>query len=76
MQIRLLAFAHTRDKLGFHETLVECAPGETARTIVSRLAPGLELASLRVAVDFEYRDWDAPIGAASEIALIPPVSGG
>jgi len=76
MQIRLLAFAHTRDELGFHETLVECASGETPRTIVSRVAPALELASLRVAVDFEYQDWDAPIGAASEIALIPPVSGG
>ena len=76
MQIRLLAFAHTREKLGFHEMMVECAPGDSPRTIVSRLAPALELASLRVAVDFEYQDWDAPIGAASEIALIPPVSGG
>jgi len=76
MQIRLLAFAHTREKLGFHETMVECAPEESPRTIVSRLAPALELASLRVAVDCEYQDWDAPIGAASEIALIPPVSGG
>ena len=76
MQIRLLAFAHAREKLGFHETLVECAPGESPRTIVSRLAPALELAGLRVAVDLEYQDWDAPIGAATEIALIPPVSGG
>jgi sulfur-carrier protein len=76
MQIRLLAFAHTREKLGFHETTVECDPGESPRTIVSRLAPALEVASLRVAVDYEYTDWDAPIGAASEIALIPPVSGG
>jgi molybdopterin converting factor small subunit len=76
MQIRLLAFAHARDHLGFHETVVEYVPGESPRTIVSRLAPALELASMRVAVDFEYRDWDAPIGAATEIALIPPVSGG
>jgi hypothetical protein len=29
------------------------------------LAPALDLAGLRVAVDFEYQDWDAPIGAAS-----------
>jgi molybdopterin converting factor small subunit len=76
MQIRLLAFAHTREKLGFHEAMVECAPGESPRTIITRLAPALDLAGLRVAVDFEYQDWDAPIGAASEIALIPPVSGG
>ena len=76
MQIRILAFAHIREQLGFHETTVECAPGESPRAVVSRLAPALELAGLRVAVDFEYRDWDAPMGAASEIALIPPVSGG
>ena len=76
MQIRLLAFAQTREKLGFHEMTVECAPEESPRIIVSRLAPSLELKGLRVAVDYEYRNWDSPIGAASEIALIPPVSGG
>ena len=76
MHVRLLAFAHTRDRLGFHERVVECAPDETPRAIISRLAPSLDLASVRVAIDSEYCDWDAAIGAAKEIALIPPVSGG
>ena len=39
-------------------------------------APELPVDTMRVAVDQEYHAWDAPIGDASEIALIPPVSGG
>ena len=76
MPVKLLAFAQTRDALGFHERTVACAPEETPRAILARVAPALDPAGLRVAIDGEYRDWDAPIGAASEIALIPPVSGG
>ncbi|MEA3209009.1 MAG: hypothetical protein QOE70_2066 [Chthoniobacter sp.] len=76
MQVRLLAFAQTQDQLGFRERAVECAEEESPRTILARLAPGFEAAGLRVAVDGEYHEWDAPIGAASELALIPPVSGG
>ena len=76
MPVKLLAFAQTRDLLGFHERAIDCAPGESPRAILARLAPALDPAALRVAVDGEYTDWDAPIGAATEIALIPPVSGG
>ena len=76
MPVKFLAFAQTRDLLGFHERMIECAPDETPRAIVARLAPTLDPAAMRVAVDGEYRDWDTPIGAATEIALIPPVSGG
>jgi len=76
MPVKLLAFAHTRDLLGFHERLIDCAPGETPRAILARLAPALSPAALRVAVDGEYHDWDTPIGPATELALIPPVSGG
>jgi len=76
MQVRLLAFAHTRDVLGFSELMVECAAAESPRAILFRVAPSLNLPSIRVAVDYEYHDLDAPIGTAREIALIPPVSGG
>jgi molybdopterin converting factor small subunit len=31
---------------------------------------------MRVAIDCEYWDWDTPVGPASELAIIPPVSGG
>jgi len=76
MQVKLLAFAQAQDRLGFHERLVECDAGESPRELLARIAPAFEPASTRVAVDCEYSDWDAPLGAASEIALIPPVSGG
>ena len=76
MSVKLLAFAQAGDQLGFRERVIDCAPGDTPRAILARLAPTLDPASLRVAVDCEYRDWDTPIGDATEIALIPPVSGG
>ena len=76
MQVRLLAFAQTRDQLGFDEHLVECDDDDTPRTLLARLLPGFSAVGLRVAGDCEYHDWDAPIGAAGEIAIIPPVSGG
>jgi molybdopterin synthase sulfur carrier subunit len=76
MQVKLLVFAQTRQQLGFGERFIECAPHDTPRTIVSRVAPALDVTSLRAALDCEYCAWDAPIGEARELALIPPVSGG
>ncbi len=76
MQLKILAFAHAQDQLGFRERIVECAPGDSPRAILVGLAPRFEGTGMRVAVDCEYHDWDAPVGAASELALIPPVSGG
>jgi molybdopterin converting factor small subunit len=76
MQVQLLAFAQAHEKLGFRERTVECMPGDTPRTLLARLAPGFEIATARVAIDHEYRDWDTPLGDARELAIIPPVSGG
>ena len=76
MQVNLLAFAQARDQLGWAERVVECGPEDTPRTVLARVAPELPVERMRAAVDQEYHDWDAPIGNASEIALIPPVSGG
>ena len=76
MQVKLLAFAQARDQLGFHERVVACEPGESPRSVLARIAPELRVEAMRVAVDQEYCAWDAPLGAVSEIALIPPVSGG
>ena len=76
MDITLLAFAQAKDDFGFSSRTVSCSPDDTPRMLVSRIAPAADLAHLRVAVDCEFADWDAPIGNAREIALIPPVSGG
>ena len=76
MQLKLLAFAQAADLLGFRERIVECSASDTARTVIDRLSGSEDLASMRVAIDGEYREWDEPIGNARELALIPPVSGG
>ena len=76
MQVKLLAFAQARDQLGWPERVVECQPEETPRAILARVAPAAGVEGWRVAVDEEYHSWDAPLGKAREIALIPPVSGG
>lgn len=77
MQLKILTFAQTRTQLGFSECSVECAPTDTPRAILRRLAPDFDPGrTVRVAVDLEYADWDQPVGAATELALIPPVSGG
>ena len=74
--MKIVAFATAREAAGFAEldTLVD--PAETPRTILRRIAPHLSLADLRAAIDCEYWDWDTPVGAAAELAIIPPVSGG
>jgi molybdopterin synthase sulfur carrier subunit len=74
--MRILAFAGARKEAGFAELDVAVEPAETPRGIVARVAPGLRVENLRAAVDCEYCDWDAPVGAAAELAIIPPVSGG
>ena len=79
MQVTILAFAQAHDRLGFGERVVECAPTDTPRQILERIgeASVMEVTvGMRVAVDQEYASWDAPIGEAREIAVIPPVSGG
>lgn len=77
IQVKLLAFAQAADRLGWREMFAECAPRETPREIIERIAPGFEPTSIRVAVNCEYQSWDDAVGAlAQEVALIPPVSGG
>jgi molybdopterin converting factor small subunit len=76
MQLKLLAFAQAHDALGFRERLVEFEPQESPRALLARVAPDFAPGVARVAVDCEYHAWDAPIGPAAELAIIPPVSGG
>lgn len=77
MKITILTFAQTRAQLGFTEKSVDCKPDETPREILRRLAPQFDPGrTVRVAVNQEYADWDKPVGNATELALIPPVSGG
>ncbi len=76
MKRTILAFAQARNDFGFSERFVEADDAETLREILEGVAPGISLDGLRVAVDCEFSSWEAPVGKGSEIALIPPVSGG
>jgi molybdopterin synthase sulfur carrier subunit len=78
-QLRVLAFAQARSLLGHAEQILEVLPTDTPRVILERLIGNESeqiCGSCRVAIDLEYRAWDDPVGEASEIAVIPPVSGG
>jgi molybdopterin converting factor small subunit len=74
--MKILAFSIARDRAGFAEMEIPVNPTDTPRTILSRIAPHLAIGDLRAAVDYEYWDWDHPVGPARELALIPAVSGG
>jgi molybdopterin synthase sulfur carrier subunit len=77
MKVTILTFAQTRTQLGFSEKSIDCKPDETPREILRRVAPQFDPGrTIRVAVNQEYADWDRPVGNATELALIPPVSGG
>jgi molybdopterin converting factor small subunit len=77
ISVKLLAFALAADRLGWRDMLVECAPGESPRDIIARIAPEFDPDSVRVAVNCEYWTWDDAVGPfAQELALLPPVSGG
>ncbi|WP_101927050.1 MULTISPECIES: MoaD/ThiS family protein [Luteimonas] len=77
--VRLLYFASLRDRAG--------SAGETRQTTATDLRTlyaelqtlhgfTLPVERLRVAVDGAFARWDDPVREGSEIAFIPPVSGG
>jgi len=74
--MKILAFAAVRERAGFSELEVRVDPSETPRGILRRVAPQLPIENLRAAIDCEYWDWNAPVGDGTELAIIPPVSGG
>ena len=77
MKVTLLAWAQAKTMLGFEQTELECDPEETPRQILERCTSKAEqLSFCRIAVNQTLHDWDTAIGEATEIAIIPPVSGG
>ena len=74
--IRILAFSAAKQWVPTSEIMLEARPDETLSQIIARVLPNLPTTGVRVALDQEYVSWDSPLGAGSEIAIIPPVSGG
>jgi molybdopterin converting factor small subunit len=77
MKVTLLAFASAAQQLGWREHAIEGDAAATPLQLFQRASAGFSPGPARVAVNGEYHDWNAPVGAdAREIAIIPPVSGG
>ena len=81
MTVQVRFFAMLRDATGTDAcalTLEAPARGVDAKAALVARYPRLRglLDATRLAVNREYRTWDAPLGDGDEVALIPPVSGG
>jgi molybdopterin synthase sulfur carrier subunit len=74
----VLYFASLRDAAGVASEQVGIARDLGALYDALRMRHGFALPRerLRVAVDGEFADWGSPVRPGSEIAFIPPVSGG
>jgi MoaE-MoaD fusion protein len=81
MQITLLYFAAARERAGVPRETVQLRDGATAgdaREAACAAHPGLRaiVDRLRLAVDQEFAGAERPLRDGSEVAFIPPVSGG
>ncbi|PRX37395.1 molybdopterin synthase sulfur carrier subunit [Meinhardsimonia xiamenensis] len=81
--IEVLYFAWVRERIGIPREKVE-TEAETVAELVGELAARearyaaafADLSALRVAVDQELADFDAPLKGAREVAFFPPMTGG
>ena len=78
MSVTVLYFASLRDAAGMASETLPLPDSLPALYEALRARHGFVLPRerLRVAVDGAFVGWDAPPRAGSEIAFIPPVSGG
>ena len=79
----VLYFAWVRERIGLPKERVETEAG-TVSDLVAELSAREEryaaafsdLSALRVAVDQELADFDAPLAGVREVAFFPPMTGG
>ncbi len=79
----VLYFAWVRERIGLPRERIE-TQAKTVRELVEELrlrearyaAAFADLSALRVAVNQELTDFDAPLQDAREVAFFPPMTGG
>jgi molybdopterin synthase sulfur carrier subunit len=79
MQVRVLYFASLRDAAGVADEMLETQAADLRAlyaALQARHGFALPVERLRVAVDGAFADWGTAPVQGSEIAFIPPVSGG
>jgi molybdopterin synthase sulfur carrier subunit len=83
MAMNVLYFAWLRERIGLSQEVVE-TDAPTVAALVEELrarepryeAAFADLDAVRVAVDQEMQDFDAPLAGVREVAFFPPVTGG
>ncbi len=81
--IDVVYFAWVRERIGLPKERIKTDAG-TVADLVDELrnrepryaAAFADLTALRVAVDQELTDFDAPLAGAREVAFFPPMTGG
>ena len=83
MTLNVLYFAWVRERIGLPKEKVETGAAtvmelvEELRAREERYAMAFsDLTALRVAVDQELTEFDAPLNGAREVAFFPPMTGG
>lgn len=79
----VLYFAWVRERIGIPKETVD-TQAQTVTDLVAELkskeeryeAAFVDLSALRVAVDQQLTDFDAPLAGAREVAFFPPMTGG
>lgn len=79
----VLYFAWVRERIGVPKERIETGAATVAELVEELKAREeryevafSDLSALRVAVDQELRDFDAPLDGAREVAFFPPMTGG
>jgi molybdopterin synthase sulfur carrier subunit len=81
--IDVLYFAWVRERIGLPRERIETSAA-TVNDLIAELSAREEryalafsdLSSLRVALDQELADFDAPLAGVREVAFFPPMTGG
>jgi len=81
MTVRVLYFASLKDRAGASLETLEIEDGADVASLwetVQARHPGLREMTTRplAACDLAYASWDQPLHGVSEVAFLPPVSGG
>ena len=77
--VQVQYYAILREQAGHSEERVEttaATPAALYEELRARHGFGLERSQLRVAIDGEFAEWNAPLAAGARIVFIPPVAGG
>ncbi|MDO9638177.1 MAG: molybdopterin converting factor subunit 1 [Pseudotabrizicola sp.] len=81
--VEVLYFAWVRERIGLPREKVQTEADTVAGLIAELTAREdryalafADLASLRVALDQELADFDAPLAGVREVAFFPPMTGG